>query len=127
MHPKSIFSALIATAALVAAAPATDSIIQIDPDLRFIKTSEVDPGTWVTDEQKITEYVAKNINFIDITDITDPETLLRLSTVPEATNEALSARAVTYPTTLTHQTEANALIAQLSNTGPQSWLLTLTE
>lgn len=33
---------------------------------------------------------------------------------------------MTYPATLTHQTEANALIAQLSTTGPKSWLTTLT-
>jgi leucyl aminopeptidase len=41
----------------------------IDAGLRLIKTSEADPGVWVTEDQKIEEYVAKNIGFIDITDI----------------------------------------------------------
>lgn len=36
-------------------------------------------------------------------------------------------QAITYPTTLTHVTEANSLITRVSNTGPQSWLKTLTE
>jgi leucyl aminopeptidase len=38
-------------------------------ELRLIKTSATDPGTWVTEEQKITDYVSKDIHFIDITDI----------------------------------------------------------
>lgn len=121
----SILSIVLASASLVVAVPATDSTVQVNPDLRFIKTSEGDPGSWVTDEEKITNFVAKNINFIDITDITDADTLRRLSTV--ADDDIISVAAVTYPTTLTHQTEANALISQLTTTGPKSWLLTLTE
>jgi leucyl aminopeptidase len=65
-----ISSALAASASLVAAVPAFDSTVQINKGLRLIKTSETDPGTWVTDEQKIVNYVAKNIGFIDVTDIT---------------------------------------------------------
>lgn len=41
-----------------------------DIGLRLIKTSEADPGVWVTEDQKIEDYVTKNIHFIDITDIT---------------------------------------------------------
>jgi hypothetical protein len=67
-----ILPLLVASASLVAAIPP-----QVRPffgegateELRLIKTSEADPGTWVTEEQKITDYVAKNIYFIDITDI----------------------------------------------------------
>lgn len=51
-----------------------------------------------------------------------------LSTADDVQISKLSARqAATYPTTLTHITEANSLISRVSNTGPQSWLKTLTE
>jgi leucyl aminopeptidase len=38
------------------------------PGLRLIKTSEQDPGRWMTDDEKL-DYVGKHIHFIDITDI----------------------------------------------------------
>jgi len=66
----SVLSALVAAASLVAASPATDKFVRPNTNLRLIKTSEADPGTWVTDDEKISNYVAKNIGFIDITDIT---------------------------------------------------------
>ncbi|OLN88287.1 Leucine aminopeptidase 1-like protein 1 [Colletotrichum chlorophyti] len=117
--------ALLAASRVALAVPPTDKL-QVDPALRLIKTSEADPGTWVTDEQKIENYVNKHIGFIDITDITDDEVLAVLSTPPESTT--LEARqAVTYPTTLTHVAEANSLISRVSNTNPQSWLKTLTD
>jgi leucyl aminopeptidase len=59
--------ALVATNLLVSAAPAAESLTK-DVKLRLIKTSESE-ATWVTEEEKITKYVAKNINFIDVTDI----------------------------------------------------------
>lgn len=70
MRSVSIFSALIATASLVAAVPAAEKFVRPNPDLRLIKTSHADPGVWVTDEEKIVNYVAKNIPFIDVTDVT---------------------------------------------------------
>ena len=70
MHYVSVISALVASASLVTAVPATDKFVRPNTDLRLIKTSEADPGTWVTDDEKITNYVAKKIGFIDITDIT---------------------------------------------------------
>ncbi|KAK2026280.1 peptidase family M28 [Colletotrichum zoysiae] len=39
----------------------------------------------------------------------------------------VSRQTITYPTTLTHVTEANSLISRVSNTNPQSWLKTLTD
>lgn len=69
MHLNSALAILAASSRLALASPATDKIA-IDPALRLIKTSETDPGTWVTDEQKIENYVNKHIGFIDITDIT---------------------------------------------------------
>ncbi len=60
---------------LVSALPSTDSS-NVNTDLRLIKTSEIDPGTWVTEEEKVEKYVAKNINFVDVTDITVPSPIL---------------------------------------------------
>jgi leucyl aminopeptidase len=40
---------------------------------------------------------------------------------------ALAAAAITYPSTLSHQAEANALISGISASGQQTFLKTLTE
>lgn len=40
---------------------------------------------------------------------------------------ALDAAAITYPSTLGHQTEANALISKISATAQKTFLKTLTE
>lgn len=70
MHFNLLFGAIVASSSvLVSALPATDSS-KINAGLRLIKTSEADPGIWVTEDEKIEKYTAKNINFIDITDIT---------------------------------------------------------
>ncbi|KAF6800313.1 leucine aminopeptidase [Colletotrichum sojae] len=126
------FSTIIALAAasfgLVAAAPAADNV-QVDPALRLVKTSEDDAGTWVTEDEKFEKYTSKGIGFIDITDITDDEVLTALSTASDdvQVSKLAERQAVTYPTTLTHVAEANSLITRVSNTGPQSWLKTLTD
>lgn len=70
MHLTSIISVFIASATIVTAVPPSDRSIRIDKGLRLIKTSEADPGIWVTDEEKIVNYVSKKIGFIDVTDIT---------------------------------------------------------
>ena len=72
MLSKIVIPLFLASASLVAAVPP-----QVRPylgqnagdELRLIKTSASDPGTWVTEEQKITDYVSKDIHFIDVTDI----------------------------------------------------------
>ncbi|KAF1985366.1 peptidase family M28 [Aulographum hederae CBS 113979] len=102
-----------------------DNAAKVKAGLSLIKTSETDPGTWVTDEDKIKKYVSKNIKFIDVTNVTDSETLFRMSNVPAASEMSISR--VTYPTTLSHTAEANPLIAKLNTTGPKSWLKTLTD
>lgn len=117
--------AVVATLSLAAAKPAPAGPIKSSPDLRLIKTSATGPGIWVTEEEKISKYRAKKINFIDVTDIKDPETLRRLS--GDAAAEDARVAAVVYPTTITHQTQANALIANANTTGPKSWLRTLSE
>ena len=122
MHFQSSIPFLVASAAtLVAALPADNAAA----GLRLIKTSEEDPGTWVTPEAKINEYLANDIHFVDITDITDKDVLYRLSTKPEST---VSVRKATdYPTVVSHETEANALIEDVSTSGPEGWLKTMTE
>lgn len=62
--------ALLATSAWSAVAlPPVKSAHRV-PGLRLIKTSPEDTGKWVTEEQKIRDYKAKGIGFVDITDIT---------------------------------------------------------
>lgn len=51
------------------AAPANEKP-QGGSELRLIKTSEQDPGQWVTDEEKFERFTSKHIGFVDITDIT---------------------------------------------------------
>ena len=141
MYLQKAVIALLSSALLVAAAPA-ESSVRKDPTLRLIKLSDSDAGTWVREDEKVEKYVSKDINFIDITDIKvssdidevrdvntnacflQDKEVLRLLSTPE---NDVSVAAITYPTTLTHQTEANALIAKVSTTNPQSWLKTLTE
>ncbi|KAH7141004.1 peptidase family M28 [Dactylonectria macrodidyma] len=123
MHFNAVLAILAATSHVAVAAP-TDTKLAVQPR-RLIKTSEEDPGRWVTEEEKdeLTSE-SKRTQFIDITDIKDEEVLSILSTPP--TESSIKARQATYPTTLTHITEANSLISGVSNTGPQSWLQTLT-
>jgi hypothetical protein len=49
----------------VAALPA--ATIPPAPGLRFVKTSEADTGTWVTEEKKFSRFIAKRSPFIDVT------------------------------------------------------------
>lgn len=123
MHFQScIPSLLLSIATLVASLPADNAAA----GLRLIKTSEEDPGTWVSAEAKISEYLAKDIHFIDITDITDEEVLTRLSTKP-GTELTTARKAADYPTAVSHEAEANALIEGVSTSGPEDWLKTMTE
>ncbi|KAL2138047.1 hypothetical protein VTI28DRAFT_7573 [Corynascus sepedonium] len=123
MLPPSLlaFVAGLAWSATAAPAPGTTGA---RAGLSLIKTSPEDAGKWVTDEQKIRDYKSKGIGFVDITNITDPDVLAALS-APDS--ERVSALAVSYPSSVSHQTEANTLIAKVSTTSPKSWLKTLTE
>lgn len=123
MHLKTCLAVLGASLSLATAVPAANSL-EADSGLRLIKTSPTDEGKWVTEEDKISNYTAKKIDFVDITDIKDPEVLQRFSA---STEDNFRLAAIAYPTTLTHQTEANALIARSNTTGPRSWLTTLTK
>ncbi|KAG8528230.1 uncharacterized protein KY384_007147 [Bacidia gigantensis] len=124
MHFRYCFAALFLGSSLASAIPAPDNAVKRDPSLRLIKTSPSDPGTWVTEEDKISKYRAKNVNFIDVTDIKDPVTLKLLS---GSGADNARAAAVVYPTTISHQTQANGFIASANTTGPKSWLKTLSD
>lgn len=60
---------LVASCHLVLSAPAEQEEPKIDPLLRLVKTSEDDPGQWVTEDEKFELFTSKGIGFIDITDI----------------------------------------------------------
>ncbi|KAL8951608.1 MAG: hypothetical protein Q9222_002434 [Ikaeria aurantiellina] len=124
MYFTKYFSTLSVILHVALAAPAIDSQSKVKQGLRLIKTSEADSGTWVTEEEKISNYTAKRINYVDITDIKDPDVLNRLGGTAVGTARVA---AITYPTTVSHQSQANGLIAQTSTSGPQSWLKTLTD
>ncbi|KAL2172730.1 hypothetical protein VTG60DRAFT_4176 [Thermothelomyces hinnuleus] len=128
MVAPSVLALLASLAWSAVAAPATESLRATKPWLRLIKTSPEDPGQWVSEEQKIRDYKSKGIGFVDITDITDPEVLAALS-APDSPkgNNAVSALAVSYPSSVSHQAEANPLVAAVSTTNPKTWLKTLTE
>ena len=68
MHLYSHLLGFVVCCHLAIAAPVVEPV-PVDASLRLIKTSETDPGSWVTEEQKVTDYVANGIGFVDITDI----------------------------------------------------------
>jgi leucyl aminopeptidase len=65
MFTKIGISLLVAACPLALSAPLTSS----GSGLRLIKTSEVDIGQWVTEQDKFDRFTSKNLGFIDITDI----------------------------------------------------------
>lgn len=65
MFTKIGISLLVAACPLVLSAPLAGS----GSRLRLIKTSEVDIGQWVTEQNKFDRFTSKNLGFIDITDI----------------------------------------------------------
>ncbi|KXJ94721.1 hypothetical protein Micbo1qcDRAFT_193821 [Microdochium bolleyi] len=87
---------------------------------RLVKTSDEDPGTWVTDEQKW-ELTAQGIHFIDITDTIELEDayLARLNATSVEARE-LSRRAI--PSGPSHQAEAAPLIAAAVQTNMKTWI-----
>lgn len=123
MSLRLVLAALAAVTPLALAAPATDNSIRAQANLRLIKTSETDAGSWVTQQEKFDLYTSKGVGFIDITDIKDPEFLEALSTLPEDTASLLAAQ---FPTSLSHVEEAKGLIAKSSTTAPKTWMDKMT-
>ncbi|KAL8673280.1 MAG: hypothetical protein Q9168_002278 [Polycauliona sp. 1 TL-2023] len=111
-----------ATAAVL---PSADFQARVNAGYRLIKTSPTHEGSWVTDEEKITNYTGKRAHFIDITDIKDPA-VLSVYNGQKDNSRVAAVAAITYPA-VSHQTEANPLIAQLNTSDPQTWLKTLSD
>ncbi|KAL8677946.1 MAG: hypothetical protein Q9186_005669 [Xanthomendoza sp. 1 TL-2023] len=125
MYFKSFLATSLLTLSMATAATISDNEFKarVKQGLRLIKTSAADPGSWVTDEEKISNYTGKCAHFVDITDIKDPE-VLKTFDGQKPVNARLAA--ITYPA-VSHQSEANGLIAQLNTSGPQNWLKTLSD
>ncbi|KAL9006908.1 MAG: hypothetical protein Q9188_000363 [Gyalolechia gomerana] len=124
MRFQTSLAALLGVASLATAIPTAEPQEKSKAGLRLIKTSEADPGVWVSEEDKISKYRANNVNFIDITEIKDPDTLGRLNKFDADTARVAAA---VYPTTVSHQAEANGLISRATTSGPQTWLRTLSD
>ncbi|POS70834.1 peptidase family M28 [Diaporthe helianthi] len=62
---------LLALARVATASPFSNAVASINADasMRLVKVSESDPGNWVREDEKIEKYVAKGVNFVDITDM----------------------------------------------------------
>ncbi|KAH7133835.1 hypothetical protein EDB81DRAFT_695529 [Dactylonectria macrodidyma] len=86
-----------------------------DNGLRLVKTSEEDPGTWMTEEEKFEKLISKKIGFVDITDTPDLENI-RSSRLADDT---VTVQA--FPSAPSHQTEAKALIAKASQSNLETW------
>ncbi|KAL8838303.1 MAG: hypothetical protein Q9205_003433 [Flavoplaca limonia] len=127
MHFKSLIASSLISLSVVTAAFLADVDFQarVKQGYRLIKTSPTDTGAWVTDEEKISNYTGKCVHFVDITDIKDPAVLSVFNGEKDNSRVAAIA-AVTYPA-VSHQSEANGLIAQLNTSGPQTWLKSLTD
>lgn len=49
--------------------PSRREVLQARADgLRLVKTSDEDPGSWVTEEEKFEKFTSKKIGFVDVTD-----------------------------------------------------------
>ncbi|KPM43230.1 hypothetical protein AK830_g3346 [Neonectria ditissima] len=83
--------------------------------LRLVKTSDEDPGVWLTEEEKFDKLISKKIGFVDITDTQDLEGL-RVSSV---TSDLVTVQAI--PSGPSHQSEANPLIAQAQQSNLSTW------
>lgn len=72
-------------ATVVLGALTSQSLPARDEELRLVKTSEEDAGTWMTEEQKFEQLISKGIHFADITDtmVSSPSRPLPLNETSE--------------------------------------------
>ncbi|KAI0152698.1 Zn-dependent exopeptidase [Xylariaceae sp. FL1272] len=112
-----VFGALLLQS-MVIAAPSTESVDRAAEELRLVKTSEEDPGTWMTEEEKFEKLISKHIGFMDITETPILEAL-------GAQRLAGMQKRATFPSAPSHQSTANPLIANVNQSNLQSWTNTL--
>ncbi|KAM0282137.1 hypothetical protein ACHAQH_003177 [Verticillium albo-atrum] len=116
-------AALVVSATIIRAIPAVGT----EPGLRLIKTSELEPARWVTDEKK-DSLKAADVHFFDITDITDEEVLSILSTSPTELRACnIHSRAIDYPKDISHQARVDCLTPRVNTDGPKVWLKEMTD
>ncbi|KAI1265405.1 hypothetical protein F5Y18DRAFT_51647 [Xylariaceae sp. FL1019] len=113
-----MLGALLLQASMVIAAPSTESVDRAVEELRLIKTSEEDAGTWMTEEEKFEKLISKHIGFMDITETPNLEAL-------GAQRLAEVQKRATFPSAPSHQSTANPLIANVNQSNLQSWTNTL--
>ncbi|KAI0394619.1 Zn-dependent exopeptidase [Xylariaceae sp. FL0594] len=89
-------------------------------EFRLVKTSENDPGTWMTEEEKFEKLTSKRIGFMDITDTMDLEAMGAARRAQFKTSAAAA-----FPSGASHQTQANALIKNLKQSNLQTWVNSL--
>ncbi|KAH6683558.1 leucyl aminopeptidase [Plectosphaerella plurivora] len=82
--------------------------------LRLLKTSEDDEGTWVTEEEKISEYMLKHVHFMDVTETQD------LEAIGQARAEALLAKRQTAYPAPSRSAIAAPIIARLVQSNVQT-------
>lgn len=72
MNLRRVCGLLLALPGVATTSPVShaETSVTADASLRLIKVSESDPGTWVREDDKIEKYVAKGVNFVDITGMT---------------------------------------------------------
>ncbi|TRX91085.1 hypothetical protein FHL15_008067 [Xylaria flabelliformis] len=94
-------------------------ILSKPAELRLVKTSEEDPGTWMTEEEKFEKLTSKRIGFMDITDT------MELEAMGAARKAQLKAAA--FPSGPSHQTQANTLIKNVKQSNLQTWTNSLAD
>ncbi|KAJ9144189.1 Peptide hydrolase [Pleurostoma richardsiae] len=113
----------VAASAVIATASPGRSVERRDEVLRLIKTSEADPGTWMTEAEKIANFGTKRGGWLDVTSAS-PEVLALMSS-----NASHSVRrtATAFPTELSHNEEAEKYISKVQTCGTKQWMRNLTD
>lgn len=103
--------------------PLALAAVRSDPrpatELRLVKISEEDAGTWMTEEEKFEKLISKRIGFMDITDT------MELEAMGAARKASRAQKRATFPSAPSHQTQANTLIKNVKQSNLESWTNTL--
>ncbi|KAH6614090.1 hypothetical protein C7974DRAFT_70723 [Boeremia exigua] len=119
------FLASIAVGAIASANAFTPKLNAAGEELRLIKTSDSDNGTWYTEQEKLDLFISTPscAHFMDITETQD----LEAHRVAVANGFKVDKRqSATFPSAASRQAVANPLINQISKTNPKTWATTLT-
>lgn len=63
-----ILTAVLALTTVTSDRQFTSTPVPPEDGLRLVVTSPEDPGAWITEDEKISKFVSKRLNFADITD-----------------------------------------------------------